>query len=148
MKIDTERELYHIECAGGFTCLGFDVLLNRSNAVARWLREQGREVANIPATLRGTPQAYGLYRSIFDAGRACHVATGKRCDAELIPELVGLETQRVEVVDKHGERRRFYVGKSLGWLPCHLEIKQRNSSGGPAVMGAPFKFIRVLGAQR
>jgi DnaJ-class molecular chaperone len=41
--------------------------------------------------------------------------------------------ERVEVREKDGTRRRFYVGKSTGWKPVYLEIARRNSSGGPAV---------------
>ena len=67
-----------------------------------------------------------------------------RCPVELTPELTGLEGKRVEVVDRYGERRRFIVGKSTGWLPIHLEIARRNSSGGPAVTGAPFQSVRIV----
>ena len=61
--------------------------------------------------------------------------------------MIGLENKRVEVVDAYGETRRFYVGKSTGYIPIHLEISRRNSSGGPAVTGTPFKSIRVVGAR-
>ena len=67
-----------------------------------------------------------------------------RCEIELTPALVGLEGKRVEVVDKYGETRRFIVGKSTGWMPCHLEIKTVRSSGGGCVTGTPFKSVRVL----
>lgn len=50
----------------------------------------------------------------------------------LSPQLTGLEGWRVEVADKFGEVRRFIVGKSFGWRPCHLEIKTRRSLGGMA----------------
>jgi hypothetical protein len=50
----------------------------------------------------------------------------------LSPQLVGLEGWRVEVVTTYGETRRFIVGRSTGWRPCHLEIARRNSSGGGA----------------
>ncbi len=48
----------------------------------------------------------------------------------LTPQLVGLEGWRVEVETTYGETRRFIVGKSTGWRPCHLEIPNRASSGG------------------
>lgn len=48
----------------------------------------------------------------------------------LQPQLLGLEGWRVEVVTLEGEKRRFYVGKSTGWRPCHLEIHNRRSMGG------------------
>lgn len=48
----------------------------------------------------------------------------------LTPELVGLEGWRVEVVTTYGETRRFIVGRSTGWRPCHIEVKTRRSLGG------------------
>lgn len=71
--------------------------------------------------------------------------SGKRCPALLDTALMGLEGKRVEVVDKHGDRRRFIVGKSTGWLPIHLEIKTRRSTGGMGTYGQPFQSVRVVG---
>ena len=48
----------------------------------------------------------------------------------LTPQLKGLEGYRVEAVTTYGETRRFIVGRSTGWVPCHLEIHNRASSGG------------------
>jgi hypothetical protein len=67
-----------------------------------------------------------------------------RTDSNLTPQLTGLEGYRVEVVDSYGEKRRFIVGRSTGWAPCHSEISRRNSTGGPAVIGAPFQSVRRL----
>jgi len=78
-------------------------------------------------------------------GQAFALARNQRCTAELTPQLIGLEGQRVEVVDQYDERRRFIVGKSTGWLPCHLEIKTKRSTGGACVSGAPFKSIKIVG---
>lgn len=50
----------------------------------------------------------------------------------LSPQLVGLEGARVEVIDAYGEKRRFWVGRSTGWKPCHLEVKTTRSYGGEA----------------
>ncbi len=50
----------------------------------------------------------------------------------LSPQLKGLEGYRVEVVTDYEETRRFIVGMSTGWRPCHLEISRRNSFGGGA----------------
>lgn len=56
-----------------------------------------------------------------------------RDNSHLTPQLIGLEGWRVEVVDIHGKCRRFIVGKSYGWRPCHLEIKTiRSACGDPA----------------
>ena len=48
----------------------------------------------------------------------------------LSPQLIGLEGWRVEVSTRCGEKRRFYVGRSTGWKPCHLEIHNRRSLDG------------------
>lgn len=58
----------------------------------------------------------------------------------LSPQLVGLEGWRVEVVTTYGETRRFYVGRSTGWSPCHIELKRRDSSGG---WGAEHEYATV-----
>jgi hypothetical protein len=50
----------------------------------------------------------------------------------LTDQLRGLEGWRVEVITTYGETRRFIVGRSTGWRPCHLEIARRNSTGGGA----------------
>lgn len=52
----------------------------------------------------------------------------------LSPQLSGLEGWRVEVCDGPDDKpRRFIVGRSTGWRPCHLEMKTRASiSGEPA----------------
>lgn len=55
-----------------------------------------------------------------------------RSDAGLSPQLIGLEGWRVEVDDNYGNTRRFYVSRSTGWIPCHIEASRRRSSGGPA----------------
>jgi len=56
----------------------------------------------------------------------------QRDNSDLSRQLVGLEGWRVEVVTTYGETRRFIVGKSTGWKPCHLEVKTRRSLGGEA----------------
>jgi hypothetical protein len=61
----------------------------------------------------------------------------------LTPQLTGLEGMRVEVVTDYDETRRFIVGKSTGWKPIHLEIAQRNSSGGGGAE-RHYKSVRVL----
>ena len=138
-NINTEQRLYVIDAGQGYTCYGFDVLDKKARAVAAWV---------IPPTdLLGAIGTRGHLEQcdqILDHGARYAAKTNTRCDAELTPQLVGLEGKRVEVVDCYGETRRFRVGKSTGWLPCHLEIVGRDQSGGAAVTGAPFKAVRVL----
>jgi hypothetical protein len=50
----------------------------------------------------------------------------------LSPQLNPWRGWRVEVVTTYGEKRRFIVGMSTGWKPCHLELKTRSSRDGEA----------------
>jgi hypothetical protein len=54
-----------------------------------------------------------------------------RTDENLTPQLKGLEGFRVEVITTYGEKRRFNVGRSTGWAPCHIELRCIRSHGGP-----------------
>lgn len=126
--INRGMRLFLIPAGDGFSCLGFDVAHRKTADVAAWL---GRaDLA--PPTRRGTLKAWKAYRAAMAAGAAYNRATGARCDADLIPALRRYEGRRVEVVTPSGERSRFIVGKSTGWLPCHLEIARRDSTGGGA----------------
>jgi hypothetical protein len=141
MKLDfinAEQRLYVMPCAGGgFTCYGFDTLDRRARAVAAWCK------VIPPLADLGTRGHFEQCAAIMDAGERYARKTGKRCEAELIAQLDGFEGKRVEVVDRHGERRRFWIGKSTGWMPCHLEITRRTSCG-PAVTGEPFKSVQII----
>jgi hypothetical protein len=61
----------------------------------------------------------------------------------LTPQLVGLEGFRVEAETHYGEKRRFIVSRSTGWVPCHIELAKCTSSGG---IGAEksYKSVRRL----
>lgn len=144
VTLNHDQKLYVIPLGTGqgFSCLGFDVCRERTLSYAKWL---GIKLAyTLPY---GSPAAYQLYEETLAKVRERNERTGERCPVELTPQLIGLEGKRVEVTDSHGETRRFWVGKSTGFVPVHLEISRRNSSGGPAVMGAPFKSVRVVGVR-
>jgi hypothetical protein len=143
-SINHEQRLYVLSAGDGFSCLGFDVALQWAKGVATWLREYGEVCAAPNADLRGTAEGFQQHQAIMDAGRKFNLQTGHRCNLLLTPELIGLERRRVEVVDQHDEKRRFWIGKSTGWLPVHLEIARPSSTHGPAVMGAPFKSVQVV----
>lgn len=66
-----------------------------------------------------------------------------RSEDGLSPQLKGLEGYRIEVVTDYGEKRRFIVGRSTGWIPCHIEVSRRNASGG---IGAErhYQSVRIL----
>lgn len=68
---------------------------------------------------------YETWKTLSQAERAAHADY-----SGLSSQLVGLEGYRVEVQTTYGEKRRFIVGRSTGWKPCHLEIHNRRSMGG------------------
>lgn len=137
VTINKKQGLYVIPCGTGYTCLGFDVLQGRAARLAA-------ELGEIWNAKRGTLKAYAAYSALCDMAANKNRLTGWRSASELTPQLIGLDGKRVEVVDSYGERRRFKVGKSTGYIPCHIELKRRDSMGGGAVFGAPFHSVAVL----
>lgn len=154
VTVNADQRLYVIPCGDdGYSCLGFDVAERKGRAVLAWLdlRKYSalQALGTIPELFEkpGTMEHYRQYEAIMNAGRIYNLKTGSRCDADLTPELTGLEQQRVEVTFPNGEKNRFYVGKSTGWMPCHLEIKRVNSSGGGAVYFPKGATVRVVGSK-
>lgn len=140
-KINEDSRLYVMNEGGGFSCLGFDVLEERLRGYVDHLRDHGQAVPfDVPAAV-GTPERFDQYRATVDQIRAYYDATKTRCESDLSPQLKGLEGWRVEVETDYGEKRRFIVGRSTGWIPIHLEIARRNSSGGS---GAERRYSRVM----
>lgn len=136
--IDPTQELYVIHQGDGFSCLGFDVVLDRIERYALNL------FTDPPTVVRGSRDAYDTMRVLMDALKKVYDETGEQAVADLSMQLLGLEGCRVEVVDREGdEPRRFIVGKSTGWLPIHLEIARRDSSGGGGAR-QEYHSVRVI----
>lgn len=144
VTVNEEQRLFVIPCNGNYSCLGFDVCKDLSTRLERWIlkRDLGAKLPDEQES--GTVGAYDQYQSLMDIARDICYRNNTRCDVELTPQLVGLEGRRVEVINCFGEKSRFYVGKSIGWMPIHLEIKRRDSSGGGAVCCTPFKSVTVV----
>lgn len=123
-SINTDQGLYVIDSGTGYSCLGFAVAERTRQAVLAWM-----EVVDETPYALGTPAHYEAYVQAMDRGAEHARQTGRRCRADLTPQLVGLEGKRVEVTEPGAPTRRFIVGRSTGWMPCHLEIKRRDSSG-------------------
>lgn len=140
-RIDTERRLYVIDIGGGYTTIGFDFAEKRLRAVAKWMHWNPQDIGNYAP---GTPGHYARYLDVMREGGKYAHDNATQCGAELIPEFIGLERRRVEVTLPNGEKSRFYIGKSTGWLPCHLEIKTSRSFGGGAVYYPEGSTFRVL----
>lgn len=131
-------DLYVIENGGGFSCFGFENARKECNGIAK---ELGREDLMMPENEFGTLSGYARYELAIEAARI----SGKRLSCGLSPQLIGLEHKRVEVVTTYGEKRRFYVGKSTGFIPIHLEIKTKRSHGGGSAE-QEYKSVRVVGS--
>lgn len=139
LTLNTKDSLYVIGFSAGFTCFGFDVCHERSIAMAKWLG-----VEEPSPSIWGTLDGYNRNRELVELCRVRFENTGEKCPSELTPQLIGLEGKRVEVVDKWDEKRKFTVGRSTGWIPIHIELKTKMSTGGVGVSGAPFQSVRVL----
>lgn len=149
IAIKNDTRTYMIKCGDGYTCLGFDVADAWSHAVLAWLARElqpsGLPKVVIPEV--GTEAHFNVYMRIMAIGDQLHRHTGKRCPALLTPELIGHEGKKAEIVDKYGDHRKFWIGRSTGWLPVHLECNHR-AGGGPAVTGSPFQQCTIIGASR
>lgn len=142
VTFNADQSLFVIpESHGGYSCLGLDVCRNRMDKLAS---EFGEFAASY-----GDPMAtYAAYQSYVRRAKERHERTGWRSQSDLTRELIGLEGKRVEIVHTwpSGEREtvRFIVGKSTGFIPCHLAIARRNSSGGCAVCLGKIESVRTV----
>lgn len=140
VTINRAQELYLIPAGRGFTTLGFDECLDR---IAKYAQSLGLDVDPCNAE-RGSMAAYQYYQSLSEAIKIRWEKTGEVCNAYLTPQLIEMEGKRVEVVDCNGITRRFWVGRSTGWVPCHIALSRISQHGGPAVWGDPFQSIRIV----
>jgi hypothetical protein len=125
---DAYTNLFTIDSNKSYSCLGLDICKTRATKLAAELNEK---------IALDTLQPLALYSEY------------KRSQSQLTPELIGFEGKRVEVIHrwpKSGEvqKSRFIVGKSMGWIPCHLTIKKSNSIGGEAVCFGQIQSVRVV----
>jgi len=139
VKVNEAQRLYVIRAGkNSLSCYGFDVAERKGSAVAAWLGEDW------PALPIGTAEHFTAFDAVMARGAEHNARAGQRCNAELVPELIGLEGSRVEVIFPGGEKTRFQVGKSTGWIPCHLGIARRDSSGGSPVYFPAGSTVRVI----
>jgi len=134
VSINNEQNLYVISCDGVYSCAGFDNYHNETLAIAK---ELGR--SDLEPNEKGTLDAYALYEKAIQAAKE----SGKRLQCGLTKQLLGLEGRRVEVITTYGEKRRFNVGKSTGFIPCHLEVHNSRSRGGVSAE-KEYTSVRVI----
>jgi len=145
VTLNNEQQLYVIPAGDGYSCLGYDITYQKATTIADWLISNRINVLRPDRQNIGTLQGYEEYSQLCRTASDYSQTSGKRCLAELHPQLIPFERKRIEVTTKDGNKRRFYVGKSTGWMPCHLEIKKASSSGGFAIdHNEEFTMIRII----
>lgn len=141
ISINDEQRLYVIKNEVGITCLGFDVCEARRAAYCKWLYNGGHDSGKVKV---GTLEAYDAYLSaLHNVIERCK-KTGERCNVELTHELIGFEGRRVEITYPSGEKHRFKVGMSTGYVPVHIELSNSRSTDGGAVYFPKGSTVRVV----
>ena len=144
IKVNNEQQLFVIKCGEGFSCLGFDVCQKRTISLKSELdRMTAKPLTAVPKD-KTSIEAYDYYQHLITIARDIHEEHGIQFTSELEPVFIGKEGRRVKVTDCYDDTRTFTIGKSTGFIPCHIELKRRNSRGGCSVFGAPFKSIQWL----
>ena len=143
ITVDHKRGLYILQTEEYYSTHGIDVVQRRSENIIKWIKGKGEEPI-YKMVEYATVHAYEQYKAIMNQAQEFCKKNNIQCEIELEAQLIGLEGKRVEVIDKYGEKRRFWVGRTTGWLPGHIELSKSNSSGGFLVMGTPFQKITVI----
>src|SRR5438309_503585 len=65
VTVNVDQAVYVIPCGNGYSCLGFDVCIDRATKYARWLTDHGVAATAPDAMRRGTLDAYHAYRSLI-----------------------------------------------------------------------------------
>lgn len=141
VTLNNEQKLYVIPCGGGYSTYGFEHLFNKRAKIAKELNRPDLAMGEM-----GTMDVYNEYEALCSIAQARYAANkNNRLESGLNEKLKGLEGKRVEVVYTNGEKERFWVGRSTGWIPCHLVIKKTNSMGGVSVTSDEnIKSVKVV----
>ncbi len=138
LSINKDQKLFTFKEGNYISCLGFEVVLNRGKKLAD-------ELGIIcPKFRKGSRASLKFYYKMMELAKKKHSETGWRSKSELYKPFIGNEGKRVEVEYSWGEKERFYIGKSTGFIPCHIAVKQRNSHGGMAVLNDSIKKFRFV----
>lgn len=126
VTVNNVNEVFNVPCGNGYTCYSFKYI----NQMNRSIRDElcmATPVASI-----GTIEQYEEYERAINAAKSRFEKHNMQMDCGLHPKLKGLEGYRIECI-RNGEKVRFWVGKSTGWIPSHLAIHNTRSRGGDAI---------------
>lgn len=126
ITINETRRLFVIPCGNGYSCMRFEYVDQMNNAIRN-------ELAMAPPSAPiGSIEQYSEYERAVDMGKSYFEKHNRQMSCGLHPKLKGLEGYRIECT-RYGKKVRFWVGKSTGWIPCHLAIHNSRSCGGDAI---------------
>ncbi len=141
VTINEKERLYVIPCERGYSCLGFDVLERRYAPLATELERKGHPLFT-PEPI-GTLERYAQYKTLLGIVEREYHRTGWRSSSELTPALIGLEGKTVEIEYTWGEKIIGKVGKSTGFIPCHL-LLEFGKNYGDAISPDSVKSVRLI----
>ena len=134
ISINKKQQLYVINYGNNYSCLGFDVVNNKIIALCNVLN-----IKNI-CKYKGTKKAYTFYSKLLKIAHE----TNKTFDIELYKPFIGNEGSRVEIVYNWGDVERGIIGKSTGFMPCHILLKRCDSIGGGSILKDSIKSFRFI----
>ena len=147
-RIDREQRLFVIDHGSHVSCLGFDVLADRTDSYAQFAR---RPALASPAR-KGTQLAFRRYSAALAAAQAHNATTGERDTSDLNPQLTPYRGKLVAVSPDYRtmcgrDRRTFIVGQTTGWRPATLLMNNRRSRGSSEIIPASLHFdsVEVVG---
>lgn len=91
----------------------------------------------------GTEEHFEQCAELMRRGQVYANASRKCCPGNLSPQLIGLEGCRVRVTTDDGEERCFWVAKTTGWMPGHLEVPRSNTAYGHPAQ-AHYKSVQTI----
>lgn len=126
-KINMKDKLYVKNSDKGYFCMGFDNVDRIGKGLAKELSVKWEKVR------KGTKKHYNQYCKMVDLASKKHIQNGFRSETCLTKSFKGLEGKRIKVTLKNAKQKRFWVGHSTGFIPCHLMVPRIDSTGGGAV---------------
>jgi hypothetical protein len=137
-SINKEQGLFVFKHGKYVSCLGFGVVINKTKNLSKELN------INCPNFRKGSKASLKFYYKVINIAKKKNKQTGWKSQSELFVPFIGNEGKRVEVEYNWGEKERFYIGKSMGFIPCHIMVKQSNSTGGASVLNDSIKNYRFV----